>query len=133
MPAYFLASAASIFFPSHLKGSVDFSCMCYIYILSFQFVTNMNTRSYTVYFFMSYIEIKMFRMSDRAVKLKKSKNCLQYAHSHFFSSAIQTWNLNESSTLLERAIVIKQISKYLERKTNILGKNVTTNKGFGLF
>lgn len=67
----------------------------------------------------------MFSMSDRAVKLKKLRELPSVCRLSFFSSAIQTWNLNESSTLLEIAFVIKQISKYLERKKNILGKNVT--------
>lgn len=38
----------------------------------------------------------------------------------FFSSS--KWTLNESSTLLEIVLVIKQISKHFEKKTNMLGK-----------
>lgn len=103
-------------FPSHLKASSNFSCICYIYILSFQFVTNMDTHSYAVHFFMSYVEIKMFRLNDRAVKLKKLNELPSICSMHLFSSAVQKWNLNESSTLLEVALVIKQISNILREK-----------------
>jgi len=64
------------------------------------------------------------RFSGRMViqsSWRKWKDCLHYAAS-CFSSAIQKWNLNESSTLLELAFAIKPFSLHLERKTNILGK-----------
>lgn len=69
--------------------------------------------------------------SSQAEEMKRTAFIMQTL---IFSSVIQKRNLNESSTLVEIAFVIKQISKHLERKTNILRKKEITlwikNLGF---